>query len=327
MKKKIIISILLVFIILIIGILVFFPFDAVIKEKIEKSLGSNVSIKKLKIKWNNIYAEDILIKKDSGEEFLTVKELKIKLYFLALLKKQFEIKEIQMDSPSLFLNRNKKGEWQIPSIKEGSKKEPLYLVIKESKLIDGTVTIQDELKGFYIKLTNVHITMKSNISLFKSGNTVITGFAKCTEGGDIMLKSVGNFTDEQFNGTLSIKDLNIRVLKPYIKGDLTVKKGFISLDSEFSINKGYVKAPSILKAKGVEIESKGFLMGISAPLLIELLKKKEEIVLPFNIWGRWDNLQNDLENVIKKRVSEEVGKTVTSPLKTITKPLTDIFKN
>lgn len=67
-------------------------------------------------------------------------------------------------------------------------------------------------------------------------------------------------------------------------------------------------------------------MGISAAVLIELLKKKKEIVLPFNIWGQWDNLQNDLEYVIKKQITEEVCKTITCHFKAITKPLKGVLK-
>lgn len=325
MKKKVIIGLASFFILSILSFFIFFPFDSFIKEKIEQTLGPAVSIKKIKIRWNSITGQDIIIKTPSGTEFLTIKELKLKLYFLALLRKEFEIKEIQMNSPVLFLIKNKKGKWLLPVFKEENQNSHSQLSIKEFKVTKGTVIIHDEIKGSFIKLENVDITIKQSFSLFRTGNTIIRAFAKCN-GGPITLISEGKSSKKQFNGTLTIKDLNIKVLRPYIKGDVIIKKGLLSLDSNFSINKGYVKAPSILKAKGIEIEPKGFLMGISAPLLIELLKKEKEIVLPFNIWGRWDNLQTDLEESIKRKVSEEVGKTITSPFRIITKPLKDLFK-
>jgi hypothetical protein len=98
------------------------------------------------------------------------------------------------------------------------------------------------------------------------------------------------------------------------------------LDSNFSIDKGYVKAPSLLRARDIDIETRGFLMGVGAPFVIELVKKKGEIVLNFNIWGKWNNLQHDLKESFKRKVSEELGKTITSPLQEATKPLEDVIK-
>ena len=67
-------------------------------------------------------------------------------------------------------------------------------------------------------------------------------------------------------------------------------------------------------------------MGVSAPLVIELLEKNKEILLHFNIWGRLDNLQHDLEKSFKNKISQEIGKTVTSPLAPITKTLEKLIK-
>ncbi len=328
MKKRVIIGILLMIAISIIAIYFFFPFDTIVKEKLEQSLGKNVSIEKINVKWNYIYASGISVKTAPELEFLKIKELKVKLYFLPLLRKQLEIKEIQAESPHLYLIKNKKGQWQLPSLfsSADTQKSSINLAVKELKSISGVVIIQDEVKGSYIKLTDVNVSIKSNNSILQTGNTLIYASAQISDGGSLTINSEGTFPHQQLKGTLNIKDLNIKVLRPYMSGDVKVKRGMISLDSDFSINNGYVKAPFVLKAKQVEIESKGFLMGVSAPLLIELLKKKEEIVLPFNIWGQWDNLQNDLESVIKKQITEEVGKTITSPLKTITKPLTGVIK-
>ncbi len=224
--------------------------------------------------------------------------------------------------------KNKKGQWQLPPLFSAveTQKSSIKITVKELESISGVIILQDEVKGSYIKLTDVNLSIKSSNSILQTGNPLIYALAKFSDGGNLTIKSEGTFPQQQIKGEVKIKDLNIKVIRPYMSGDVKVKRGILSLDSDFSINKGYVKAPSVLKAREVEIESKGFLMGISAPLLIELLKKKEEIVLPFNIWGQWDNLQNDLESVIKKQITEEVGKTITSPLKTITKPLTGVLK-
>lgn len=328
MKKRVIIGIFLIIVISIIAIYFFFPFDTIVKEKIEQSLGQNVSIERVNVKWNYLEASDISVKTTSGGEFLKIKELKVKLYFFPLLRKQVEIKEIRMESPHLYLIKNKKGQWQLPSIfiSADTQKNSIKLSVKELKSIRGVVILQDEVKRSYIKLTDVNVSIKSNNSIFQTGNTLIYASAQFSDGGNLKINSQGTYPQQQLRGTLNIKDLNIKILRPYLSGDVKVKRGIISLDSDFSINNGYVKAPSVLKAKQVEIESKGLLMGIAAPLLIELLKKKEEVVVPFNFWGQWDNLQNDLESAIKKQITQEVGKTITSPLKTITRPLSGILK-
>ncbi len=323
MKRKIILIAILLIILSISAFFVFFPFESLIKKNIENYLDKNISIKKLKIKWNNVYAEEIVMKTPSGEEFLKIKELKIKLYLLSLLRKKFDFKEIHLESPSLYLRKSKNGVWQIPIFKKEEQKEPVNFYFKEFKVTDGIIRIEDELKRFDLQLIDFKMAIKNHSSF--AGKIDITAEGKCTEGGIIKLKSEGNLKEEIFTGTLVINDLNIQVLKPYIKGDVTIKKGYLSLNANFTVNKGYVKAPSILKAKAIEIEPKGFLMGISAPVFIKLLEKRGEIVISFNIWGRWDNLQTDLEKAIKAEASKELGKTITSPIRTIIKPLEKIF--
>ncbi len=323
MKRKIILIAILFIILSILAFFVFFPFESLIKKNIENYLGKNISIKKIKIKWNYVYAEEIVMKTPSGEDFLKIKELKIQLYLLSLLRKKFDFGEIHLESPYLYLKRSKKGLWQIPMLKKEEQKEPVNFYFKEFKVTDGIIRIEDELKRFDLQLIDFKMSIKNRSSF--AGEIDISAEGKCNEGGIIKLKSEGNLNEENFTGNLVINDLNIQVLRPYIRGDVTIKKGYLSLNSNFIVNKGYVKAPSILKAKAMEIESKGFFMGISAPVLIKLLEKKGEIVISFNIWGRWDNLQTDLEKAIKAEISEELGKRITSPIGTIIKPLEKIF--
>ena len=66
-------------------------------------------------------------------------------------------------------------------------------------------------------------------------------------------------------------------------------------------------------------------MGVSAPLVIELIKKKGEIDLDFNIWGKYDNLRNDLKESFQKKVLAEVGRTVTSPVEDVMKEIRSLL--
>lgn len=323
MKGKIILTFILLIILLIFALLIFFPFETFIKKKIEDSFGKNVLIKKLKIKFNNVYAEDIFMKDTMGEDFLRVKEIKIKLNFFFLLKKELQIDEIKLDHPHLVLRKNKKALWQLPILKKSEQKDILSLSIKKFIVNSGEIRIKDELRGFYADLVDANFVMEKYSS--QSEKTKIIAEGKFTEGGNVKLKAEGNLKEGKIIGTLAVSDFNIKLIKPYIKGDLKIKRGYLNFNSDFIINKGYIKAPSILKAKNVEIEPKDFLMGISAPLLIKLLQKHNEIEISFNIWGRWDSIQTDLEKKIKDRASEKLGKTMTSPVRILTKPLEKIF--
>jgi hypothetical protein len=328
MLKKVIFGITVILILSIAGFILFFPLDSFVKGRIDKALGPIISIKNLKIGWNAIVADDILVKTPSGTDFLEIKQLRLKPYLWTLLRKKFDIKEIEMESPRLVIKRTKGGKWLFPEFKKKEGEKPaVELVVKAFKVSNGNVIIEDDLKGFNMKLTDVAVTMKSGISLFQSGKTTITASAKFPDTGNASLKSEGNISEGKFKGTLTIMDLNMTVLRPYMKGDVVVKKGRLNLDSNFDFDKGYVKAPSLLRIRDMDIETRGFLMGIGAPIVIELVKKKGEIVLNFNIWGKWNNLQHDMKESFKRKVSEELGRTITSPLEQATKPLQDVLKD
>jgi hypothetical protein len=328
MFKKVIFGIAVILILSIAGLILFFPFDSFVKERIDNALGPDISIKNLKIRWNAIVADDILVKTPAGTDFLEIKQLRLKPYLWALLRKKFDIKEIEMDSPRLVIKRTKSGKWLFPELKKkDDRKSSVELIVKTFRVNSGNVIIEDDLKGFNMKLNDVVIDMKSSLSLFQSGKTTITATAKFLDAGNTSLKSEGNISNGKFKGTFTIRDLNMTVLRPYMKGDVRVKKGRLNLDSNFILDKGYVKAPSLLRIRDMDIETRGFLMGVGAPFVIELVKKKGEIVLNFNIWGKWNNLQHDLKESFKRKVSEELEKTITSPLEQATKPLHDVLKN
>lgn len=328
MLKKVILGIAVILFLSIAGLILFFPLDSFVKERIDKALGPDISIKNLKIGWNAIVADDILVKTSAGTDFLEIKQLRLKPYLWALLRKKFDIKEIEMDSPRLVIKRTKYGKWLFPEFKKKEGEKPaVELVVKAFKANNGNVVIEDDLKGFNMKLIDVAIIMRSGISLFQPGETTITASAKFPDAGNASLKSEGNISGGKFKGTLSIRDLNMTLLRPYMKGDVRVKRGRLNLDSNFSLDKSYVKAPSLLRVRDIDIETKGFLMGVGAPFVIELVKKKGEIVLSFNIWGKWNNLQHDLKESFKRKVSEELGRTITSPLEQATKPLQDVLKD
>ncbi len=327
MIKKIILGIAIILLLSIAGLILFFPLDSFVKERVDKALGPDISIKNLKIGWSSIAADDILVKTPAGTDFLSIKHLRLKPYLWGLLRKKLDIKEIEMDSPLLVIKRTKGGRWLFPELKKREDgKSSVELIVKTFRVNNGNVIIEDDLKGFNLNLTDVAIDMKSSISLRQSGKTNINASAKLPNAGRAILKSEGNMLGVNFKGILSIKDMDMTLLRPYMKSDVKVKRGRLNLDSNFSLDKGYVKFPSMLRLRDMDIETRGLLMGISAPLVIELIKKKGEIALSFNVWGKWNDLQHDLKESFKKKVSEELGRAIASPLQEAAKPLEDVMK-
>ncbi|MBI5213173.1 MAG: DUF748 domain-containing protein, partial [Nitrospirae bacterium] len=247
MLKKIMIGLALILVLSITGLILFFPLDSFVKEKIGSALGPDISIGYLKIGWTAVVADDIGVKTPEGSDFLFVKKVTIRPYLWSLLRKKFDIKEIDMDSPALTVRRTKNGKWLLPVFKKkDDKKQAVEFIVKAIKVNNGTITFQDGMKGFDIDLSNVRIEAKSSLSILQPGKTTIDASAKLPNNGNAAIKFEGNIFDAIFTGNLSIKDMDITLLKPYMKGDVKVKKGRLNLDSKFSIDKGYVKAPSVL---------------------------------------------------------------------------------
>lgn len=322
MLKKFILGIIIIVFLSIGGLVLFFPLDSFIKKKIEESAGPYISFSALKIGWNSITADNVLIKTTEGTDFLKIKQLRLKPSFLGLLRKKLDIKGIELDSPALTIKKAKNGKWLLPEFnrrsaeaeKKKSGRSSMGLIIKALKANNGTILFVDEVKGVNLDITDVVINMKNKLSLIQPGKTSINASAKLPSAGKLFINSDGNIITGIFKGVLSVKNLNMTLLRPYIKGDVELRKGRLNLDSNISLDKGNVKAPSHLNVRDLDIEAKGAIMGVSAPLVIELIKKKGAVNLDFNIWGKYDNLQNDLKGAFQKKVFTEVGKTITKPL-------------
>ncbi len=330
MLKKVIPGFIVIVFLSLLGLIIFFPLDSFVKKKIDDALGPDISFKALKIRWSAIVADDVLLKTPAGSDFLKIKQLKLNPSIWGLLRKKLEIKEIALDSPSLVIKRAKNGKWLLPGFRKSAEaekkkgaKSSVKLIIKTFKVNNGTILLIDDVKGFSLDLSEVVIDIKSKFPFIQSGRVSINASAQLPSSGKVSIRSEGDITTGNLKGVLSIKDLNITLLRPYMKSDVEVKRGRLNLDSNIGLDKGYVKAPSRINVRDLDIETKGIIMGVSAPLVVELIKKKGAIDLDFNIWGKWDNLQNDLKESFQKKVFTEVGRTITSP---ITSPLEDAMK-
>ncbi|MCS7202830.1 MAG: AsmA family protein [Thermodesulfovibrio sp.] len=314
--------------IIIIGFILFFPFESFIKKQIEKAFESKILIKELKISFHKISAKDVYIKSQNEHVFSKVKEIELKPYFFALFKKRLDIKSIYLVKPSVTLVRTKKNIWLIPDFfsKNSSQNQSIEFKLKSLGAQDGTFLLKDEIKNLKIELFNINLLIKSTDSIFKSGQGVITASAKFKDGGELLLSSEGDFNTKTFKGIFTLKNLNILTIKPFLKGNAQIKKGILSLNSNFILNNNYIKAPCQLTVKELEVEPRGVLMGVMAPVLIKLIEKRGEIVLNFNVWGPSNNLQTDFEESLKRKISEELGMKVFSPFQNLTKPFQSIIK-
>ncbi|MDI6743849.1 MAG: hypothetical protein QMD07_00575 [Thermodesulfovibrionales bacterium] len=45
----------------------------------------------------------------------------------------------------------------------------------------------------------------------------------------------------------------------------------------------------------------------------------------FNVWGKWDNLQNDLKESFQKEVFAGIGRKVTSPIEDAVKGIINLL--
>lgn len=325
MTKKLLPVVFAILILLVIGFVLISNFESLIKQQISKALDSKVLIKELKIGLSGVYAKDVLVRTNE-HVFSQIKEVKLKPYLFSLLNKKVDIKSITLSNPSVTLIHTKEGHWLLPEFQSKSQKSSIDLILKSFSVKDGSIFIKDEPKNFSIELFDINITMESKESLFKSGEGIINASAKIKDGGEIFLSSKGDFSTKIFKGSFILKDLNMSTVKPLLKGQTQIKKGKLSLNSNFTLNSYYIKAPCQLIIRQLEIESKGTLMGVAAPLIIELLEKKGEIVLNFNVWGHISNPQTDLEESLKRKITEELGETVISPFKALTKPFQSLIK-
>ncbi|WP_297209745.1 MULTISPECIES: DUF748 domain-containing protein [Thermodesulfovibrio] len=324
-KKKIVIFLSL-FIIILLAVILFaneYIIDNFIRDRIEKKLGPSVKIGKLFLCVDSLCAENVKIYSMEGDNFLDVSVIKIKPYLLSLLKGNFQIKEISFKNPKLTLKRDRNKRWHIAKLKGDETKSPSYLPVETLRITEGEIEIIDELKGAKTKFNSLELELNNDL---ENKNLSIKANAKVEKGGSIEFNSKGNYIAEYFEGTLKVTELPIKTVMPYINTDLKISSGTMSFQSNFTIKNGYINAPSFLKARNVEIASKGFFMGIAGSVLIKILQKNNEVTVNFNIWGRWDNLHSDFKDSLKKKISEETERSISSPIKSIISPLKGIIK-
>lgn len=319
---------------LVIGLVLFFPLESFVKKKINETFGSAVSFKTLKIGWTEIAADGIVVKSSDGGDFLKVERLIVEPSLFKLLWKTVQINNIEIDSPLLVLRRTKNGKFLIPELgkKPSDKKKDekssagFNIIIKAFKLKDGNIVFIDDTKTFKIEVSELNIDMKSAFSLFGAGDSAITASAKLPSEGKIYMNANGNIMSKDMKGKASLNNIDIALFKAYVDA-VNIKKGRLNFDTNYTVEKGYVKAPSVARIKDIEVQSKGAIFGVPTPVVINLLKNKGEMDVAFNIWGPYNKLQNDLKESLQKKVVSGAGSSITKPAERAVEGVVKDLKN
>lgn len=300
------------------GVMLFFPFESFIKERIKENFGADVSVGKIHISWGEFAADDILVKTSAGTDFLKVKKAGIDIAIIPLLSKKVIVNDISIDSPAIIVKRTKGGQWLLPAMKnkkpvadkkqdKKEKSEQYEIFLKKFNITNGSLQFIDDMKGAKISATDFVLNLKSKAA----DKTKISSSAKISSGGKINLKADGNMIAGNMKGEMSLENFDIGLIETYLISGLDIKKGRAGFNAKFTTEKWYVKAPSELKINDFDIGTKSSIMGVSAPQAKGLLKKEGELAINFNIWGKPSNLQNDFKEVFQKKVSAEAGKAAT----------------
>jgi uncharacterized protein involved in outer membrane biogenesis len=296
------------------GVMLFFPFESFIKERIKENFGANVSINKIHIGWGEFAADDIIVKTSAGTDFLKVKKAGIDIAIIPLLSKKVIVNDISIDSPAIIVKRTKGGQWLLPAMKnkkpavdKKEKSQQYEIFLKKFNITNGSLQFVDDMKGAKISATDFVLNLKSKAA----DKTKISSSAKISSGGKINLQADGNMIAGNLKGELSLENFDIGLIETYLISGLDIKKGRAGFNTKFNTGNWYVKAPSELKMNDLDIGTKNSIMGVSAPQAKGLMKKEGEIAINFNIWGKPNNLQNDFKEVFQKKVSAEAGKVAT----------------
>ncbi|MDX9715646.1 MAG: DUF748 domain-containing protein [Dissulfurispiraceae bacterium] len=286
-------------------------------ERIKHATDDVVSVDSVGFRWNMVSAKNVLVKAEDGSGFLAVEKLRVGISFFSLLKKKIDIKYIEAGNVCLNIQRTEQGKWLFPVFKRGD--GTASFSISSIDVNNSTINIVDRLRNANLALNNVQVSIARTNPVFSSSKIKYSGTAKTGASGSLRIEGSGDAAANIYKGSVQLKDININDLRSYMQGRSRVKRGLISIDSSVVVKNGYVEAPSKLRLRNIDIEKGDVLMGVAGSLIIEMLKKDDEIYLEFNIWGRWNNLQNDLSDVFHKKILTETGRTMISPVEGVVK--------
>jgi AsmA protein len=132
-------------------------YGPLIESKLQDRLGRKVSLGPMRLSLiplgfrvrNAVIADDA--KFNSGRPFAQVQTLSVHPELLPLLRREVEIKSIQLDRPTVELVRNQQGIWNFSTLmgdqQQASQNKPSAFSLDQLKIYDGLIAITDYQQG------------------------------------------------------------------------------------------------------------------------------------------------------------------------------------
>lgn len=268
MKKKLVI-IGLVALIVVAGALAFVAKNAskLIKEKIETSMGKNVTVQDISLSWGGVDVTGVKVMKD-GEVVVKADRIGLKADFFGFLKKGYALSSLTLEKPFIKLQIDKNGEFVNPipqdrndkkDDKASGKDEPIAVSLGELVIRDGEVQFQDdrrpvpmdriEIKNLNLRIDDLAYPIadknsRLDVSALLEGK-LIAGVLKAKGDLNLKTKALKLQCDGQKVVLLDFKDkgpvakaetLLLAVAssdaKQYTFSELTLKKPYLRVDAD-----------------------------------------------------------------------------------------------
>ena len=197
----------------------------------------------------------VVLDKDGVSKFVTADKLTFKIALLPLLEKRVVMKELVLDKPQIFLNRDKSGVFNISDLLE-EKREAAPFQIRGIRIKKGRINFRDlavapESVHTLLEDTDFSIShaMRGKVCDFKLSTFVANQEKKgvITLAGSAKLAEKDKpLSDTPVNASILVKNLDAEHYWPYYKAFVPFRKVL-----------GYLDMDSVFKGKLSEFTSKG----------------------------------------------------------------------
>ncbi len=320
--------------------------NKIIKYELQQVLGRGFSVDDISLRWGQVRATDIRLVRPDSKEILTTKHLGVRANIIGLLKKENIISDVELDSPYLFLEVDKRGEIvpfmpprnKAPGKTKNRKKSPggdtKPFLIKKFRIEEGSLDYLDRkvspspaltrMREIRAELKNFSVPPDSRVSDYEVGAVIPgkTGKGKLTSKGSI------NLMTKDTKAKLSIRDLDITQLRPYYekKGDVEVTQGLLSLDAGITVRNRRIQSEGTITIKGLEFKtSGGTFLGMPLLGVTKMLKDNHDtITLDFTLEGDIDNPKFNITESLLQKLTLSLAKSLGMPIGSIGKSVFDL---
>ncbi len=310
----------------------------ILKHELETFLGKGFAVETIELGWGSVHAKKVGLARPDGKQALSVDDLLFKADFIGLLKKENIISGLELHSPYLLLETDKRGEIVFPLPPGKSKKEKTGpsgkgFFIRKVEIRDGSFDYVDrKVEGppAFIRLRDIMLDMR-NIALPAEDTASVYELSASLPGktGNGFLQSNGsiNLHTRDTKARLHIKDLDITVLKPYYqkKSDVDVTKGLLGVDADITIVNARMHATGKMIIKDLGFESgKGTFLGLPLIAVTKLMKdSNNEIALDFTLEGDLKNPRFNVLGSLFQKITLSLAKSLGLPLESIGRSVFD----